>query len=134
MNKELLEIINEKPDYNFVGFGTIKFASRLNLPHAHFLFNRTENGLEAICLEYGIVAHSDKAFDCAMSLAKTLLIFIKENNVETLSSLATDSIQNLSELWTEYKKIQFTLTNARVRNTFLYNKNYLRKSSYTIAA
>lgn len=123
-DKEFSELISSEPEYNFVGYGTVKFSS-IKIPHSHFLFNKTEYGYEAICLEYGVVSHTCSPKAAVEKLSDLLIEFVTANSMKTLSALASASIRNLQDLWAAYKEIQFSIPD---RQSKFRNKNVLRSS------
>jgi hypothetical protein len=103
-------------DKEFVGIGKFLFDivnEEWNVPHLHFMVNKTDNGnFEATNLEFGLVSSGDKAEVSVQRLAGLVLFHITsvmtEGNgykefIETANSRVMD------DYWRAYRVIDFSL-------------------------
>ncbi|GHV43062.1 hypothetical protein AGMMS49546_23570 [Spirochaetia bacterium] len=103
-------------DKNFVGVGKFLFDTtnvEWNIPHLHFLVDKTESGVfEATNLEFGLVASGETQESATQRLAGLIHFHIVsvmtdghgyKEFIETVNSNAMD------EYWTVYRVIDFSL-------------------------
>lgn len=102
-----------------IGIGKIMLESlntdSYNIPHLHFIFIRTGEFIEAVNLEFGLVA-SDVSADTAVKDLVTMLIEYIKRTLETMPYKTFRDIVSstaMDEYWREYRVLEFELAEQK---------------------
>lgn len=106
--------------YNFIGIGKIILSHddnvSYNIPHLHFIISKSEDGvIEAISLEFSLVASGDTSERAVQHLAEMLVEYTKRT-VATLSfDKLIEAVNNsyMDAFWREYRVMEFTLAKTK---------------------
>ena len=101
-------------DKDFVGIGKIVLESNAewNIPHLHFMVNKTTSGnFEAVLLEFGLVSWSETINDSIKSLVKQthshILSAMERVGFDQFIQEVDDHV--MDGYWRYYRKIEFSL-------------------------
>ena len=119
---------------NYIGIGKIVLDSLCtddyNILHLHFILSKNSDGfIEAINLEFGIVAF-DKDADVSVKILIQLLIeYIKRSIDEYGFDNLIESVQGneMNDYWSEYRRFEFFLAKKKHDLSHDFVKNLTRK-------
>lgn len=104
--------------FNFIGIGKViidlQNGAEYNIPHLHFLLSLGKDGaIEAVNIEFAIVASGKDTMEAARRLAEMLTEYVKTTlndprfGFNTLTQVAGG--RGLDDLWHEYRVMEFRL-------------------------
>jgi hypothetical protein len=103
-------------DKKFVGIGKFLFDTvneEWNIPHLHFMINKTDNGnFEATNLEFGLVSSGDSTERAAQHLAGLVqfhIIAVMTDGNGYKEFIDTVNNRFMDDYWKEYRVIDFSL-------------------------
>ena len=116
-----------------VGIGKIVLnaadTTTYTIPHLHFILAKAEYGIEAINLEFGLVASGTTPPEAIQGLSAMLIEYIQRTiatfSYDKLIEVVTTDAMNA--YWTEYHRIEFTLAKTKQDIGHVFEEALTRK-------